>query len=145
MVPRREATWLEQKQQEQRYGWFLTSLCVCVCVCVCVVGSGDCTSGQLRQVWSKQILFLFILVFFPQHYFISHNDCLVNKLKENFWKVFTFRDYAYYLCKSDYGVIWGCEVGGDQIMQDIEAILRNFVLIPRATGRHLRILNRICV
>ena len=37
----------------------------------------------------------------------------INYLKENFWKVFTFRDYAYYLCKSDYGVIWGCEVGGD--------------------------------
>lgn len=36
-----------------------------VCVCVCEVGSGDCTSGQLRQVWNKQILFLFLLVFPP--------------------------------------------------------------------------------
>ena len=40
---------------------------------------------------------------------------------------------------------WRAALHGDQIMQDIEAILRNFVLIPRATGRHLRILNRICM
>lgn len=76
---------------------------------------------------------------------MRHNDCKLNYLKENFVK-FSLLEFVPgecdYLCKSDCGVIWGCEVGGDQTMQD-KGYSKGFCPDPKSNGRHLRILNRI--
>ena len=61
----------------------VSNIWVCVCVCVCVCGGRwglyfRPAVSSLEQAHTFSVSFGLS----PQHYFISHNDCLVNKLSK---------------------------------------------------------------
>lgn len=117
--------------------WLFSNICVCVWS-----GGGLYFRQAVSSLEQAHTFSVCLLVFFPQHYFIRRNDCLVNKLSKR--KLLESHHLqrlcpggmstTFALSLARVSVVWieAGEVGRDQIMQGIVGYPKEFCRDPKS-------------